>query len=62
MPNDVRQVKNPIIRDVKTTFHHTASKQLKIFFNATRLNTPDVISSQEWTARSTDLNPATLFS
>jgi len=37
----------------KTTLHHTAPKQLKIFFETT----PDYISSQEWTPHSPDLNP-----
>ena len=35
----------------KTALHHTAPKQLKIF-----LDTPDFISSQEWTPHSPDLN------
>jgi len=36
----------------KTALHHTAPKQLQIFFE-----TPDFISSQEWTPHSPDLNP-----
>jgi len=36
----------------KTALHHTAPKQLKIFFETTR-----PISLQEWTLRSPDLNP-----
>ena len=40
----------------KTALHHTAPKQLKIFFE-TRDNTPDFISSREWTPHSPDLNP-----
>jgi len=35
----------------KTALHRTAPKQLKIF-----LDTPDFISSQEWTPHSPDLN------
>jgi len=38
----------------KTALRHPVPKQLKIFF---RDNTPDVISLQEWTPHSPDLNP-----
>jgi len=37
----------------KTALRHTVPKQLEIF----RDNTPDFISSQEWTPHSPDLNP-----
>ena len=38
----------------KTALHHTAPKQYQNFL---RDNTPDFISSQEWTPHSPDLNP-----
>jgi len=41
------------IESCKTALHHTAPKQLNIFFQD---NTPDFISSQEWTPHSPDLN------
>ena len=39
----------------KTALHHTAPKQLKIFFKTTQH--ADFISSQEWTPHLPDLNP-----
>jgi len=47
-------IQTVISSSCKTALHHTAPKQLKIFLGD---NTPDFISSQEWTPHSPDLNP-----
>ena len=45
-------IQTMISSSCKTALHHTAPKQLKIFFETTR-----PISLQKWTLRSPDLNP-----
>jgi len=47
-------IQTMISSSFKTALHHTAPKHLKIFFWD---NTPDFISSQEWTPHSPDSNP-----
>jgi len=55
--NNVRQVKNLIRPTVCKD--NVPSHRIEATQNFLQHNTPDLISSQEWTSHSTDLNRAT---